>query len=243
MKKIFILLLCLLLAGLLCFNVSAHSGGTDSAGGHTNHATGEYHYHHGHPAHQHPNGICPYRYNNATISDARKNNNYSRDDNHSLSINKDGHQQVYNGFFILIPILICAGLFTSVKICNKVKSHRKNKLKTIKEFRNYDYYFKIYAYIAPEKLVNIPYGTYIKNGLPVTSGHGKYGLYTIYVTDKGKCYHQLATCTKASYPRHILHMNTQLKPCSKCVKKAIPKCYWFTEYTRIVKIKKHYCIP
>ena len=50
-----------LLALLLLFGAAlAHSGGTDSKGGHWNHSTGEYHYHHGKPAHQHPNGICPY---------------------------------------------------------------------------------------------------------------------------------------------------------------------------------------
>lgn len=38
----------------------AHSGGTDSQGGHYNRSTGEYHYHHGEPAHQHPGGVCPY---------------------------------------------------------------------------------------------------------------------------------------------------------------------------------------
>lgn len=37
-----------------------HSGGTDGSGGHYDHSTGEYHYHHGYPAHQHPNGECPY---------------------------------------------------------------------------------------------------------------------------------------------------------------------------------------
>ena len=45
----------------------AHPGRTDSSGGHTDHSTGEYHYHHGYPAHQHSDtdgdGIldCPYR--------------------------------------------------------------------------------------------------------------------------------------------------------------------------------------
>lgn len=37
-----------------------HTGGTDSNGGHWNHSTGEYHYHHGYPEHQHTNGVCPY---------------------------------------------------------------------------------------------------------------------------------------------------------------------------------------
>lgn len=38
----------------------AHSGGTDSKGGHYDRSTGQYHYHHGYEAHQHPNGVCPY---------------------------------------------------------------------------------------------------------------------------------------------------------------------------------------
>ena len=59
--KIFLLLFCMLLSTIVA---SAHSGGTDSSGGHTNHSTGEYHYHHGYPAHQHPNGICPYKQSN-----------------------------------------------------------------------------------------------------------------------------------------------------------------------------------
>ena len=55
-KTTFIILLCVILA--LC--ASAHSGRTDSKGGHYNRRTGEYHYHHGEPAHQHPGGVCPY---------------------------------------------------------------------------------------------------------------------------------------------------------------------------------------
>ena len=46
----------------------AHSGRTDSDGGHTDHSTGEYHWHHGYPAHQHEDRdgdgypeYCPYR--------------------------------------------------------------------------------------------------------------------------------------------------------------------------------------
>ncbi len=37
-----------------------HSGGIDSNGGHNDTANGGYHYHHGNPPHQHPNGECPY---------------------------------------------------------------------------------------------------------------------------------------------------------------------------------------
>ena len=52
--------------------VNAHPGRTDGKGGHTNHSTGEYHYHHGQPAHDHydinGDGIidCPYDFNDKT---------------------------------------------------------------------------------------------------------------------------------------------------------------------------------
>lgn len=57
---------------ILCVPAFAHSGRTDSAGGHTNHSTGEYHYHHGYSEHQHydmnGDGIkdCPYKFKDAT---------------------------------------------------------------------------------------------------------------------------------------------------------------------------------
>ena len=55
---------------LFCFPIVslAHSGRTDANGGHYDRSTGEYHYHHGYPAHQHTNGICPYDYDDQTGS-------------------------------------------------------------------------------------------------------------------------------------------------------------------------------
>ena len=62
MKKRILLTIALILVILsaLLVGVSAHSGRTDSQGGHYNRSTGEYHFHHGYPEHQHPNGECPY---------------------------------------------------------------------------------------------------------------------------------------------------------------------------------------
>lgn len=56
-KNILLVLLALSLFVPFC---AAHRGRTDENGGHAEAATGEYHYHHGFPAHDHPNGICPY---------------------------------------------------------------------------------------------------------------------------------------------------------------------------------------
>ena len=62
-KKILTWLLCVGL--LLCPNLSsAHSGRTDSSGGHHDYnnksGLGSYHYHHGMGPHLHKNGVCPY---------------------------------------------------------------------------------------------------------------------------------------------------------------------------------------
>ena len=60
MKKLLVLVLALLLS----LPVFAHSGGTDSKGGHN--GPGGYHYHHGYPAHQHEGGECPYDFDDRT---------------------------------------------------------------------------------------------------------------------------------------------------------------------------------
>lgn len=73
-------LIKLFVAIALCVGLSvtvfAHSGGTDSKGGHYDHSTGEYHYHHGYPEHQHfdmtGDGIpdCPYLIDKSEIAKA-----------------------------------------------------------------------------------------------------------------------------------------------------------------------------
>lgn len=66
----------IVLLALLCTSAYAHGGKTDSNGGHMNHATGEYHYHHGYSAHQHEDGVCPYDFDDKTnkSSDSNWNN-------------------------------------------------------------------------------------------------------------------------------------------------------------------------
>lgn len=59
------ILACILLLSC-CTAAYAHPGATDANGGHYDHSTGEYHYHHGYPAHQHPDGRCPYNYDDRT---------------------------------------------------------------------------------------------------------------------------------------------------------------------------------
>ena len=77
MKRLLLLSLTLIVLCLSCIQVSAHSGKTDANGGHYDSSTGEYHYHHGYPAHQHTNGKCPYDYKDKTDHSSGSSSNKS----------------------------------------------------------------------------------------------------------------------------------------------------------------------
>lgn len=64
MKKRILLILALILT--LCTTAIAHPGRTDDRGGHYDHDTGQYHYHHGYEAHQHTGGTCPFDFDDKT---------------------------------------------------------------------------------------------------------------------------------------------------------------------------------
>lgn len=72
MRKRYVAFFLVVLLLILSAPASAHSGRTDGAGGHTNHSTGEYHYHHGKPAHDHydmdgdGDVDCPYDFDDDT---------------------------------------------------------------------------------------------------------------------------------------------------------------------------------
>lgn len=82
-KRLLAFLLAFLL--LLSPNVLAHSGKTDANGGHYDRSTGEYHYHHGYPAHQHydmdGDGVadCPYDFDDKTDHSSRSDSGSSYD--------------------------------------------------------------------------------------------------------------------------------------------------------------------
>lgn len=69
MRKLLIIAACLLLLPIIVY---AHPGQTDGNGGHYDRSTGEYHYHHGYPEHDHHdmdgdgNLDCPYDFIDAT---------------------------------------------------------------------------------------------------------------------------------------------------------------------------------
>lgn len=95
MKKI----ACILLAFALCLMSTviafAHSGRTDENGGHTDWSTGIYHYHHGYPAHSHPDGICPYEAKGAA-NQASGNNGINKNTSYDLNSSLERIEDITN---------------------------------------------------------------------------------------------------------------------------------------------------
>ena len=134
-------------------------------------------------------------------------------------------------------ICICAGY-------RYFSKRKKNKKLTDKEQNEYNYYFSCYAFYEPEDFVDIPKGTYIKDGLPCSSGNGPYGIYTAYVTKKGKKYHRRESCSKSPYlhTTNLVYAMRLYGPCKRCVN-CLPDLSWYKEYIRIKQIKEKYSIP
>ena len=76
-RKLLSIVLMIIAVVSISLNTYAHSGRTDSSGGHKDNQNksglGSYHYHcGGHPAHLHPNGVCPYATTGAKQIQAQK---------------------------------------------------------------------------------------------------------------------------------------------------------------------------
>ena len=81
-KNILVFILSLIMITLTFCNVAfAHSGKTDEDGGHYDSSASEYHYHHGYPAHQHTNGICPYNFKDNTSENSKKTSSDNKQEN------------------------------------------------------------------------------------------------------------------------------------------------------------------
>lgn len=93
-------LLVLILALLLSLPVFAHSGRTDSKGGHN--GPGGYHYHHGYPAHQHEGGECPYDFDDRTGESSGTSSSSSEEDKEEPEEEEHPFWAFLKGFFKVV---------------------------------------------------------------------------------------------------------------------------------------------
>ena len=124
MKRICILAFAVsVLLLLLSVPVSAHSGKTDASGGHYDSSTGEYHYHHGYPAHQHTNGKCPYDYKDKT------------DHSSGSSSNKSDSSEGGSGIIWIILPLMGVGAIIAIIMFFRSRSDPSAYSQTANNFR------------------------------------------------------------------------------------------------------------
>lgn len=236
MKRLLILVVCL---SMFLSPASAHSGGTDSQGGHWNHSTGEYHFHHGRGPHQHPGGVCPYDSSIRTTA-KKKEASKSKEQKDSSNFNEEKVKNVSLWIMGLVfGVPLAAGCVTSL-ISSAVKKAKEMKTFT----KDKAAYEKLYKERNPIDLVNKPRFTIIgADGLPrqTPSKVGWGELYTVYVTEHGQAYHQRCGCCYATRQMHIYHASKSRRPCKICCRNA-PDLTWYEEYLRIRSIKKKYKI-
>ena len=91
MKKSVAFFLSAIIALSCPFSAFAHSGRTDGAGGHHDYKNvsglGYYHYHHGYPAHLHPNGVCPYESGSSSTTTSSSTQSTSNSSSDSVQTN------------------------------------------------------------------------------------------------------------------------------------------------------------
>jgi len=154
---------------------------------------------------------------------------------------------------VVLVILCCLGGWFAINYVLETYSNikeAKKKKKIEKEFFEQEKkkYMELYANREPITLVDIPDGSFIKDGVPCTKNTSKgiYGDYTVYVAPhKPRVLHVKASCGKNLRP--INYYNAYRLPhCKKCAtghKLNLPKIDWYEDYLEIDRIKKKYNIP
>ncbi len=125
-------IIIILLTSILCTTVLAHSGNTDSYGGHKDRSDNSYHYHHGYSEHQHgTDGWCDITNRIMPLKPGTGNRLYNKPEYSSKS--ERSNNGVVIGLVILITVVTGIGtvaMSTSVFESNKsIKKAQKNYTK------------------------------------------------------------------------------------------------------------------
>ena len=104
----------LFISAILAFIFVLHRGRTDSNGGHYNHSTGEYHYHHGYSAHDHydmnGDGIvdCPYSFKDNPSYQSSTSKSSANTIDISKSTGNKKHGSSFKSFLKSVLLVICS---------------------------------------------------------------------------------------------------------------------------------------
>lgn len=129
-RRILSLGIALLTVFLLSTVAFAHPGQTNADGGHYDRSTGEYHYHHGYPAHQHTGGQCPYDFDDRTGWNSGP--SASKSDTKFFDWSDPSNSWGIILLFCVLPLPILFGIFI---ISDKRKSRKRARAVAEEESR------------------------------------------------------------------------------------------------------------
>lgn len=260
MRRILCIFFSLACITVLSLSVYAHPGRTDANGGHYDRSTGEYHYHHGYPAHQHINGTCPYDFDDRTgwnsgssygssgLSDSRSNSEAT-----ASSASKSDSSGSSKGTSVS-PLLLCLGAIMLVRLLHGF--YKRQKLRAQKALEEKQ---RKGAFLAEqEKIRNLYEGKKLSelvpppspgdhigpDGLPRGQGSEPWGsAYTVFVTSsKSRVFHRQKFCScTMGRPVNIAKVGG-LRPCSRCYRMTPPDLTWYRKQKEILRICKTYGI-
>lgn len=259
MRRILCALLSITCITALSLSAYAHSGKTDANGGHYDRSTGEYHYHHGYPAHQHINGTCPYDFDDRTGWNSGSSSGSSGDSSGdssgsfpSVSAVSDSNVSASDSRISVHPLLLIFGAFVSIQLLRIFFTYRKarrqkeqeEKLRMERFRAEQDKLRNLYEGKKLSELVPPPVaGDHIgPDGLPCGHGPELWGsTYTVFVTSsKSRVFHRQKFCScTMGRPVNIAKVGG-LRPCSRCYRTTPPDLAWYRNQKEILRICKTY---
>lgn len=234
---------------LLPSSAHAHSGRTDSHGGHHDYnnvsGLGDYHYHHGHPAHLHTNGVCPYAFDDRTGQNSEEYSSERTVPIASSQSSKPDKPSLSNGTFPWGPCLALGGA-VGIGGYLRVKTVRRRRREKQQYEARREQYLTLYGGKSVEELARMagmPDGVEIgTDDLPKEVGTQGWGeRFTYYVAPSGKAYHRVCECNRSAvHPINAVNIGGR-SPCCRC-RPNEPDLEWYGEYRRIRAIMREYNI-
>lgn len=263
MRRFLVILTCV----LLLMPASAHGGATDFQGGHYNRSTGEYHFHHGYPAHQHENGVCPYAFDDRTGWNSGASGTGSSDSKFPAVISPTPTSPakaqsksswvswIFMALYLVIglgPVIIAlASWLCSIpqRILDARKRRKEQRLKEQAAQERFqkerEEFFSTYQGRSLDELVPpATLGAFIgEDGLPCGPGPGKWGSeYTVFVTGaKSPVFHRTSACgTACGSPVNLVRVGHR-RPCSRCYRHTpVPDLTWYYERKKLLDRCRYY---
>lgn len=247
--------LCAILA-IALFTVPsfAHSGRTDEFGGHYDRSTGEYHYHHGYPAHQHENGVCPYDFDDQTNhgNSGTSGSSTSRKSVTTVKQEEKPKTDPITKVCIVTAVVVVLGSIITFLILRhhkqvKEENQEKERLRVEREKRKNElldiYRGKTPTDIAIQCGLDRAYNINGDGDIVPIDGNNTPDVYTVYVTRYGKSFHIRKGCSTADIEVNWgsssgLHY---MEPCRRC-RAEYPPLDWLPSYRKIMRELAEYNI-